>query len=82
MASKGMATVTVAELPGMKEEFKEAFAVTQIVDTTSIIARLDGAPQATKYFQIITIDIFHHHLGAPLAIHPLLLRSGPIALQK
>lgn len=84
MASKGMAKVTVVELPGMKEEFKEASVAIQIADIMSTIARLDGAPQATTiYIRAVTIDIFRHQLRARLAVHPLSFRSvGPIAPRK
>jgi len=83
MASKGMAKVTVAELPGMKEEFKEESVAIQIAGIMSIIARLDGAPQATKYFRAVIIDIFRHQLRARPAVHTLSFRSaGPIAPQK
>jgi len=73
-----MAKVTVAELPDMKEEFKGGSVDIPIVDTMSIIARLDGAPQATEGFQIIAIDIFHHQLGVPLATHPLSFQSASL----
>lgn len=73
-----MATATVAELPDMKEEFKGGYVGIPTAVIMSIIARLDGAPQATEGFQIIAIDIFHHQLGVPLATHPLLFRSASI----
>lgn len=69
-----MATVTVAELPDMKEEFKGGYVGIPTAVTMSIIARLDGAPRATEGFRVIAIDIFHHQLGIPLPTHPLSFR--------